>query len=165
VINTEVYKIRLWESWEFDVNHCTEDLNLISEAADKYGIMCIYDNHQWECSSWIGCGIGMPNSIMSKYYEKGAGQNYPSSIIKEDFWNRWWNRQIKTVDDVDAWDAQLVYLKDIVKVLDNGKSTFGFEILNEPEVFRASDYMKVGQYHDYVIKELRKITRKPLLFC
>jgi hypothetical protein len=154
-----------WESWELDMNQFREDLNLVADAADKYGIMCIYDNHQWECSSWIGCGIGMPNSIMSRYYEKRSADREPDYDTKKDFWNRWWNREIKTVHGVDGWDAQLVYLTDIVRLLGKHKSTFGFEILNEPEVFRISDYRKVGHYHDYVIKELRKITNKPIFFC
>jgi hypothetical protein len=140
-------------------------LNAIGEAADKYGIMCIYDNHQWECSSWIGYGIGMPNSLMSAYYEKKIQGDNPDYSTKKDFWNRWWNHKMKTVDGVDGWDAQLYYLKDIVKLLKNRKSTFGFEVLNEPEVFEISHYRKVGRYHDYMIKELRKLTNKPLLFC
>jgi aryl-phospho-beta-D-glucosidase BglC (GH1 family) len=59
-----------WESWELNENGFKDDLNAIGEAADKYGIRCIYDNHQWECSSWIGSGIGFPNSIMPNYYRK-----------------------------------------------------------------------------------------------
>jgi hypothetical protein len=154
-----------WESWELDANQCRQDLNAIADSADKYGIMCIYDNHQWECSSWIGFGIGMPNSLMSGYYEKGTDGHIPNYSTKKDFWNKWWNRKIKTINGVDAWEAQLDYLKDIVKLLKNHKSTFGFEVLNEPEVFEISHYKKVGCYHDYMIKELRKLTDKPLLFC
>jgi hypothetical protein len=90
-------------------------LRIIANAADKNSVMCIYDNHQWECSSWLGWGIGMPNSL--------------------------------------------------VVVLKDRKSTLGFEILNEPEVFRLTDYYKVGVYHDFMVKEIRKITDKPLLFC
>ncbi|MGB7636994.1 MAG: cellulase family glycosylhydrolase [Nitrososphaeraceae archaeon] len=154
-----------WESWEYDPGQFQADLKRITEAADKHGILCIYDNHQWECSSWIGYGIGMPNSVMSKYYEKSSADNEPNYDIKKDFWNRWWNREIITAEEVDGWDAQLDYLKRIVKPLKDRKSTFGFEILNEPEVFSLSHYQKVGHYHDYMIRELRKITGKPLFFC
>jgi aryl-phospho-beta-D-glucosidase BglC (GH1 family) len=65
-----------WESWELNANQCREDLDAIGEAADKYGVICIYDNHQWKCSSWIGCGIGMPNSLMSRYFENRVGRAY-----------------------------------------------------------------------------------------
>jgi hypothetical protein len=62
---------------------------------------------------------------------------------KKDFWNRWWNRKIKTAYDKDGWDAQLSYFADIIKVFNDRKSTFGFEILNEPEVFSLSHYNKI----------------------
>jgi hypothetical protein len=153
-----------WESWELDANSCYQDLNAIGEAADKYGVMCIYDNHQWECSSWMGRGIGMPNSLLSIYYQKRTGHVPDYKSIK-DFWSRWWNRQISNAEGEEGWDAQLDYLKKIVKLLEGRKSTFGFEILNEPEVFSVSHYMKVGHYHEYIAKELREITDKPLLFC
>ena len=32
-------------------------------------------------------------------------------------------------------------------------------------MFEISHYRKVGHYHDYMIKELRKLTDKQLLFC
>ena len=154
-----------WESWELNREQCRDDLSVIADSADTHGIMCIYDNHQWECSSWIGSGIGMPNSVMSSYYERTPIEHKPNYNIKKDFWNKWWNRKINTVDDKDGWDAQLSYLVDIIKLLNNRKSTFSFEILNEPEVFSLSHYNKVRQYHDYMIKELRKLTNKPLMLC
>ncbi len=132
--------------------------------------MCIYDNHQWECSSWIGCGIGMPNSIMSRYYERQTCKENDKLDKKyyekkRDFWNRWWSRDVKTVDDKDGWDAQLNYLGDVIEFLNNRKSTFGFEILNEPEVFDFSHYKKIRSFNNFMINALRNITHKPLLFC
>ena len=154
-----------WESWELNRDSCLRDLRVIADSADENGITCIYDNHQWECSLWIGSGIGMPNSIMSKYYERASPEHIPDFNTKRDFWNRWWNRKITTADDDDGWDAQLRYFGDIIKQLDNRSSTIGFEILNEPEVFSLSHYNKIRQYHDYMIKELRKMTMKPLILC
>lgn len=75
-----------WESWELNPDLCCEDLKNIAESADKYGIMCIYDNHQWECSSWIGCGVGMPNSLMSVNCKKRTGWSKPDRNTKENFW-------------------------------------------------------------------------------
>jgi hypothetical protein len=154
-----------WESWELNRDRCLDDLSVIADSADKYEVMCIYDNHQWECSSWLGYGIGMPNSVMSKYYEKRPADAKPNYDIIKDFWDKWWNRKIRTVNDKDGWEAQLSYFVDVIKLLDNRKSTFCFEVLNEPEVFMLSHYKKVGQYHEYMIKEIRKITNKPLMFC
>jgi Cellulase (glycosyl hydrolase family 5) len=154
-----------WESWELNRDKCLDDLGVIADSADKHGITCIYDNHQWECSSWIGCGIGMPNSVMSGYYERMPAEHAANYNTKKDFWNRWWNRKVETAGGKDGWEAQLTYFADFVKLLNNRKSTFGFEILNEPEVFSLSHYNRIRQYHDYMIKELRKITDKPLILC
>ena len=154
-----------WESWELDRNQFHEDLKAIGEVAEKHGLMCIYDNHQWECSSWIGSGIGFPNSIMAKYFQKTTTGDKPKYDTKKHFWNKWWNRQIKTADEVDGWNAQLTYLVDVVRLLNHRKSTYGFEILNEPQVFATSYYQKIGKYYDYMINGIRKVTNKPLFFC
>src|SRR5262245_50735664 len=95
-----------WESWEFNKDHFHNDLIEIADAADKHGIMCIYDNHQWECASWIGSGIGFPNSLMSQRYERtNRPTSKPEYNLKRDFWGRWWNRELETVDGVDCWKA------------------------------------------------------------
>lgn len=155
-----------WESWEFNKGQFHNDLNEIAATAEKYDLKCIYDNHQWECSSWIGSGIGFPNSLMSRHYERTAHQtSRPDYYLKKDFWNRWWNRTMETVDGTDCWDAQLVYLLDFIELIKDHKSTYGFELLNEPAVFALSHYKRIRIYYDYIIKGLRKITSKPLLFC
>jgi hypothetical protein len=59
-----------WESYEKDPDGFIEELNLISDEADENNISCIYDNHQWECSSFLGYGIGFPNSIVSPLFQK-----------------------------------------------------------------------------------------------
>ena len=152
-----------WESWEYNKGDFYDDLEKISKVADAYGISCIYDNHQWECSSWLGWGIGMPNSLVSNNYEKNS-ENRPIRNTIKDFWNKWWNRKLRTRDNIDAWESQISFLKEIISYLRNKKSTFGFEILNEPQVYNILDYKKVGHYHNYAIRELRDSTNKPLFF-
>ncbi len=55
-----------WESYEKDPKGFIQELDIISDEADKSNISCLYDNHQWECSSFLGYGIGFPNSIVSQ---------------------------------------------------------------------------------------------------
>ena len=52
-----------------------------------------------------------------------------------------------------------------IKRIDHKKSTFGYEILNEPQVFRQEDFKKVAVYHDYFLKNLEESTEKTLFFC
>jgi hypothetical protein len=79
-----------------------------------------------------------------------AGGHIPNYGTEKDFGNRWWNQKINTVDGIDGWGAQLDYLKEIVNLLKNRKSTFGFQ------VFGVIHYVKIGRYHDYMIKQLRR---------
>ena len=51
-----------WESWESGCKQLLSRFKCYWRSSLIDGVMCIYDNHQWECSSWMGRGIGMPNS-------------------------------------------------------------------------------------------------------
>ena len=63
-----------WESYEMDKEGFKEELDNISNAADKNSLLCIYDNHQWNCSSFLGYGIGFPNSILLSHFSKDNKQ-------------------------------------------------------------------------------------------
>ena len=63
------------------------------------------------------------------------------------------------------WDKQLEYLEQVVRSVNDNKSTLGFEILNEPQVFRQGDFKTVGIYHEYVLERLGTITDKTFFLC
>lgn len=158
-----------WESYERDPVGFIDELNDISKEADNNNIMCIYDNHQWECSSFLGHGRGFPNSLMSILFKKKypVGTNSLSRPKKADlelFWNQWWNRKIVDCENNDGWNLQKEFLKKVITKQDNRKSTLGFEILNEPQVFRISDFKRVSEYTNFIIENLGNYTEKPFLF-
>jgi hypothetical protein len=158
-----------WESYEKNPEEFNKELDNISSVADKYDILCIYDNHQWECSSYIGEGIGFPNSLLIRSFgsdpltKNSSGQ--PSIQDLKKFWNGWWDRKLETTTGKDGWDAQLEFLEEVIKRVKDRNSTLGFEILNEPKVFRQVDFGKVGNYHNYIIKNISALTDKILFFC
>jgi hypothetical protein len=158
-----------WESYEKDPRGFINELEIIAAEADKYNISCIYDNHQWKCSSSFGFGIGFPNSIATSILPNGQLRRNPfgppSKEDVEQFWNKWWSRTIKTAEGKDGWDMQAEYLKKIIGVVNGRKSTLGFEMLNEPQVFRQGDFKKVSDYHNYVIAKTACLTDKILIFC
>ena len=155
-----------WESYEKDPKEFIKELDAISSVADEYNILCIYDNHQWECSSYLGRGIGFPNSLLVDSFEPDRTSSLRPSIKEvRKFWNRWWDRQLNTTEGKDGWDAQLEFIIRVIERVKNKSSTLGFEILNEPQVFRQADFRKVGNYHDYIIKNISVLTDKPLFFC
>ena len=168
----EIYCLRIpfyWESYERDPIGFMDELNEIAKEADSNKIMCIYDNHQWECSSLLGRGRGFPNSLMSILFQKkySVGTNSLDCPKKSDlelFWNQWWNRKLVDSENNDGWDLQKDFLKKVITKLDDRKSTLGFEILNEPQVFRGSDFKRVSEYNNFIIKDLDEYTEKPFFF-
>jgi hypothetical protein len=158
-----------WESFEKDPPGFKEELDNISNQADKYNISCIYDNHQWMCSSYLGYGRGFPNSILRPFFNRDNPENFslnkPNHEDLEKFWNAWWDRKMITAEGKEGWDAQLEYFTTVVNNLKDKKSTYGFEILNEPQVFRQKDFKNVSYYNDFFIKNIAKLTDKTLFFC
>jgi hypothetical protein len=157
-----------WESFEKDPTGFVEELVVISEEADKNGLMCIYDNHQWDCSSFLGHGIGFPNSLLSTAFQRepptGEYGNPPIRNELRKFWNQWWDRKLVNNENKDGWETQLDLLRTVIIKLNNKKSTLGFEILNEPQVFRSPDFKKVSRYHNFMVENLGHHTEKPLFF-
>ncbi|WP_458744612.1 cellulase family glycosylhydrolase [Candidatus Nitrosocosmicus sp. T] len=158
-----------WESYEKDPQGFSQELNFISDEADKSNISCIYDNHQWKCSSSIGYGIGFPNSIISPLFQNNSSNHDPfKPPSKEDiekFWNNWWDRMIKSFDGNDGWDMQLAFIQKVIETVNNKTPTIAFELLNEPQVFRHSDFKKVSKYHDYVLSKVTDLTDKAMIYC
>jgi hypothetical protein len=158
-----------WESCENDPTGFIDELSLISDEAGKNNISCIYDNHQWECSSFLGYGIGFPNSIVSPLFQNNSTKHDPnkppSKKDVEKFWNNWWDRTAKSTDGEDGWTKHLEFIQKVIKTVNNKKSTAAFELLNEPQVFRYGDFKKVSNYHDYLLSGINDLTDKPLIFC
>jgi hypothetical protein len=158
-----------WESYEKDPEGFIQELNLISDEADKSNVSCLYDNHQWECSSFLGYGIGFPNSIVSQLYQNNSSKptsfKSPSREDVENFWNNWWDKAITSLDGRDGWDLQIEYFQEVIETVNNKTSTIAFELLNEPQVFRHGDFKKVSRYHDHLLNKVAEITDKILLFC
>jgi hypothetical protein len=94
-----------------------------------------------------------------------TSMNPPSDLDLRNFWNNWWDRKLVTVNGKDGWNTQLEYLEKVVNQVKDNKSTFGFEILNEPQVHRLGDFEKVGDYHNYILERLAILTNKTFFLC
>lgn len=64
----------------------------------------------------------------------------------------------------NAVELQLEFLCTIINKIKNNKSTVGFEILNEPQIFRQSEFKKVSDYHTFMVENLGKLTYKAFFF-
>jgi hypothetical protein len=158
-----------WEAYEKNPQLFIQELQTVAKVADKYGIRVIYDNHQYQTSSWLDPknGTGFPASLFQDaegdLYDRGSGGKTHHDSSKA-WWTRWWDRSIDDSDGIDGWKQMAEFLMKIVNTVDNHPSTLGYEILNEPQIHSDKQWEKVGEFNTFMVKELRKITQKTIVF-
>ncbi len=156
-----------WESYERDPTNFMLELQSVAEAADKYNVNVIYDNHQFHTSSWFNPqrGTGFPSFLFqdNQAYPAANGGS-PKYAPAKAWWTDWWNRSVKATNGTDGWILQAEFMKKIVDTLDSHQSTLGYEILSEPQVHSADQWQKIGQYNTFMVNELRKFTNKVLVY-
>jgi len=155
-----------WEAYERDPEAFMNEIKLVANTADKYGLKIIYDNHQWHTSSWLeDKGTGFPWSLLernSEYTRNGGGNTHDKGA--QEFWADWWDRSVKGDDGKDGWTLMAEFLKKIVLTVDNHSSTLGYEILSEPHVDNKAHWSKIGKFNNFITEHLRDITDKTIVY-
>jgi polyhydroxyalkanoate synthesis regulator phasin len=153
-----------WEAYERDPEAFMKEIKSVANAADRYGLKIIYDNHQWHTSSWFEeRATGFPWSLFEGEYSKGGGGNTKDKAAQE-FWVDWWDRSVKDNNGKDGWVQMAEFLKAIVLTVDNHSSTLGYEILSEPHVHNKGQWSKIGKFNSFITEELRNITSKTIIY-
>jgi hypothetical protein len=156
-----------WESYVRDPINFMLELQSLAQAADKYNINVIYDNHQFHTSSWFNPqrGTGFPSFLFQNNpaYPPGNGGG-PKYTPAKVWWTDWWNRAVKDTNGTDGWTLQVEFFKRIIDTLDSHQSTLGYEILSEPQVHNVDQWEKIGKYNTFMVNELRKFTSKVLAY-
>src|SRR5687768_11993480 len=156
-----------WESYERDPTNFMLELQSVAQAADKYNVNVIYDNHQFHTSSWFNPqrGTGFPSFLFqdNPAYPAGNGGG-PKYAPAKAWWTDWWNQAVKDTNGTEGWTLQAEFLKKIVGTLDSHKSTLGYEILSEPQVHSVDQWEKIGKFNTFMVNELRKLTSKVLVY-
>jgi polyhydroxyalkanoate synthesis regulator phasin len=153
-----------WEAYEKDPEAFMSEIKSVANAADKYGLKIIYDNHQWHTSSWFEeKATGFPWSLFEGEYSRGGGGNTHDKGSQE-FWADWWDRSVKDNDGKDGWTLMAEFLKEIVLTVDNHSSTIGYEILSEPHVDNQGHWSKIGKFNSFITAQLRNITDKTIVY-
>ena len=156
-----------WEAYVKDPASFMSEINAVANAADKWGIKVIYDNHQFHTSSWLNPqrGTGFPSFLFENnpMYPSGAGggTKYPAAQL---WWTDWWNRSVKDVNGTDGWTLLADFLKKIVSTVDSHQSTLGYEILSEPQVHNVDQWEKIGNFNTLITNELRTLTQKTIAY-
>ncbi len=154
-----------WEAYERDPNAFMKEIESVANAADKYGVKIIYDNHQWHTSSYLeDQGTGFPWSMFEgSKYSRGGGGNTADKAAQV-FWADWWNRSVKDKQGNDGWTSMAEFLKKIVLTVDKHPSTLGYEILSEPHADKVDQWSKIGQFNSFITEKLRNITSKTIVY-
>lgn len=156
-----------WEAYEKNPQGFMNEIEQVANAADKYGIKVIYDNHQWHTSSWLEKrGTGFPTSLFannSQQYPMNSGGKEGEPVAKL-WWSNFWDGTIKDVKGNDAWTLLADFYKKIVAAVDSHESTLGYEILSEPHVESADQWEKIGSFNSFMTDELRSVTKKVIVY-
>jgi hypothetical protein len=159
--------VLFWESYIKDPTSFMNELNAAANAADKWGIKVLYDNHQFHTSSWLNPqrGTGFPSFLFENNpaypLGSGGGTQFPAA---QSWWTNWWNRSIKDANGSDGWTLLADFLKKIVTTLDAHPSTIGYEILSEPQVHNVDQWEKIGNFNTFITNELRTLTQKTIAY-
>jgi Cellulase (glycosyl hydrolase family 5) len=156
-----------WEAYVVNPTAFMNELQMVANTADKYGINVIYDNHQFHTSSYLNPqrGNGFPASLFQgdpKFvYGAGGSPKYEAASL---WWTDWWDRKIKDVNGGDGWVLLYDFLQKVINTLDSHPSTLGYEILSEPQVHSSDQWEKIGVFNTLMVNELRKLTQKTLVY-
>ena len=161
-----------WEAYERNPQLFMNELDTVARFADKWKLNVLYDNHQYHTSSWLDPknGTGFPEYLFrndtdssSLAYQKGSGGE-PKDESAQEWWSKWWDRDIHDINGNDGWTLQANFLKRIIQVVDKHTSTLGYEILNEPQIHKDNQWSKVGLYNSIMVEELRNFTEKTIAY-
>jgi hypothetical protein len=159
--------VLFWESYVKDPTSFMNELNAAANAADKWGIKVLYDNHQFHTSSWLNPqrGTGFPSFLFENNpaypLGGGGGTQFPAA---QSWWTDWWNRSIKDANGNDGWTLFADFLKKIVTTVDAYPSTIGYEIMSEPQVHNVDQWEKIGNFNTFITNELRTLTQKTIAY-
>jgi len=156
-----------WESFIKNPEEFTKELKTVANAADKYNISILYDNHQFHTSSYLNPqrGTGFPFTLFETdfafFYGSGGGTKYPTAKV---WWSNWWDRNVRDTDGNDGWTLQTEFFKQVLESVNNHTSTVGYEILSEPQVHDKNQWEKIGKYNTFMTDFLRKYTDKTIAY-
>jgi hypothetical protein len=155
-----------WEAYINDPTTFMAELELVAKKAQDNNICVIYDNHHFYTSSYWNLNVE----------GKSDGRGFPSFVVKNfpaknndyiatagPFWNAFLGNSY-SINGQKIWDVQFSFFSKVINKVKGFSSTAGFEILNEPHLFKQADYDKLGNYNTWMAKKIRSITDAKIYF-
>ena len=155
-----------WEAYVNDPTSFMAEIELIAKKAQENNICVIFDNHHFYTSSHWNLDVE----------GKSSGRGFPSFVVKNfpernndyidtagPFWNAFLSNSY-SINGVKVWNVQWSFISKIVDKVDGYSSVAGYEILNEPHLFKQEHYDKLGDYHTFMAKKIRSVSDKKIFF-
>ena len=160
----------VWESYVGNEENFLGQLVSLVETANSHDIFVWIEFHQYDATSnWGGKvseGRGFPEFIVSCYKPNTTYESDPE--VKE-FWDDYYRNRVEDSSNscrgtIDAWQLHADFMKAMIDEIDHYPNVIGYELLNEPHVWKDQDYENLGELHTELAKELRESTDRIIIF-
>ena len=159
-----------WESYVGNEENFLGQLVALVEEANSHDIFVWVDFHHYDATSnWaskVSKGRGFPEFVVSCY---NPTINYERDPEVRAFWNDYYDNKVRDSENncrrsLDIWGLQADFMESMIDEIDHYPNVIGYEILNEPHVWRDEHYERLGELHTEIAKEIRKSTDKIIIF-
>ncbi len=159
-----------WEAYVDNEGAFLGELVALVEIANAHDIFVWINVHHFDATSnWgdkVSRGRGFPESIVACYEPKKSYEHAPE--VKR-FWNDYYTNRVldstnACVGTIDAWKLHADFMKAMIDEVDQYPNVIGYEILNEPHVWKDADYDNLGDMHTAIAKKIRASTDKVIIF-
>jgi hypothetical protein len=166
-----------WSAYAGNEQNVLKELELIAQKTQAKGIKIWIANVHFETTSywkWYEDGVlrthgsGFPKYVVNCYVAD-PNKSYITDPAVVRFWDDYYTNKVKDSKQgctatMDVWKEQADMMKAIIAKVDKYPNVLGYEILNEPHVWRDSHYDGLGNMHTEVGKQLRSISDKTIIF-
>jgi len=159
-----------WESYVGNEANFLGQLVALVETANANDIFVWVEFHQFEATSnWpvrVSDGRGFPEFVVSCYDTKSS---YQLDREVRQFWHDYYTNNVRDSGNLcrqtlDVWTLHAEFMLAMIEEIDHYPNVIGYEILNEPHVWKDQDYENLGKMHTSIAKKLRTGTDKLLIF-
>ncbi|MGI0024548.1 MAG: cellulase family glycosylhydrolase, partial [Nitrososphaera sp.] len=160
-----------WEGYVDNKDIFLKELDYLVKTANKHDIYVWIVFFQYEATSHWPYKVspysgGFPEFVVSCYHPT---KDYERDPEIRAFWDDYYLNKVRDSSNsckqtLDVWNLQARFMEDMINQIDEYPNVIGYELINEPHVWKDSHYDQLGELHTALAKELRKSTDKVLIF-
>ncbi len=159
-----------WEAYVGNEASFLGQLVALVEIANANDIFVWVEFHHFDATSnWpdrVSDGRGFPKFVVSCYDTRNA---YGIDAEVRRFWDDYYTNNVRDSRNlcrqtIDVWTLQAEFMQAMIEEIDHYPNVIGYEILNEPHVWKDGDYENLGKMHTAIAKKMREHTDKLIIF-